>query len=101
VGHDGGGIHTYGGSSIGKTTGLFLAASVWGRGSSAGGYVRAWSATRNGREAAAASTSDTVLIFDELSTVDAHEADSAIYELMNGSGKTRMARDTSLREAKG
>lgn len=100
VGQDGGGIHFYGGSSIGKTTKLRAAASVWGRGSSAGGYVRGWSATRNGLEAAAASANDTVLILDELSTLDAHEAGPAIYALANGSGKSRMARDTSLRETK-
>ena len=100
VGQDGGGIHFYGGSSIGKTTMLRVAASVWGRGSSAGGYVRGWSATRNGLEAAAASANDTVLILDELSTLDAHEAGPAIYALANGSGKSRMARDTSLRETK-
>ncbi len=100
VGYDGGGIHIYGGSSIGKTTMLRLAASLWGRGSSAGGYVRGWTATRNGLEAAAASANDTVLILDELSTLDAHEAGPAIYALANGSGKSRMARDTSLRETK-
>jgi uncharacterized protein (DUF927 family) len=100
VGHEGGGIHIFGGSSIGKTTILRLAASAWGRGSSSGGYVRAWSATRNGLEAAAASANDTVLILDELSTLDAHEAGPAIYALANGTGKSRMARDTSLRETK-
>jgi len=100
VGQDGGGIHVHGGSSIGKTTMLRVAASPWGRGSSAGGYVRAWSATRNGLEAAAASANDTVLVLDELSTLDAHEAGPAIYALANGSGKSRMARDTSLRETK-
>jgi uncharacterized protein (DUF927 family) len=100
VGHDGGGIHIFGVSSIGKTTMLRLAASPWGRGSSSGGYVRAWSATRNGLEAAAASANDTVLILDELSTLDAHEAGPAIYALANGTGKSRMARDTSLRETK-
>jgi uncharacterized protein (DUF927 family) len=100
VGYDGGGIHIFGGASIGKTTMLRLAASPWGRGSSSGGYVRAWSATRNGLEAAAASANDTVLILDELSTLDAHEAGPAIYALANGTGKSRMARDTSLRETK-
>jgi putative DNA primase/helicase len=41
-----------------------------------------------------------VLILDELSTLDAHEAGPAIYALANGTGKSRMARDTSLRETK-
>jgi len=100
VGQDGGGLHVHGGSSIGKTTMLRQAASPWGRGSSRGGYVRGWSATQNGLEAAAASANDTVLILDELSTLEAHEAGPAIYALANGSGKSRMARDTSLRETK-
>ncbi len=48
AGQEGGGIHFFGASSTGKTTIIQVAASVWGRGSSAGGYVRAWSTTRNG-----------------------------------------------------
>jgi putative DNA primase/helicase len=100
VGFDGGGLHVHGDSSIGKTTLLRLAASIWGRGSSKGGYMRGWSATRNGLEAAAASATDTAFILDELSALEAHEAGPAIYALANGTGKSRMARDTSLRETK-
>jgi hypothetical protein len=100
AGQDGVGIHFFGASSTGKTTIIQAAASVWGRGSTAGGYVRAWSATRNGLEAAAASANDTVLILDELSVLEAREAGPAIYALANGTGKARMARDTSARETK-
>ena len=100
AGQDGGGVNFFGPSSTGKTTIIQAAASVWGRGSSAGGYVRSWSATRNGLEAAAASANDTVLILDELSVLEAREAGPAIYALAHGTGKSRMARDTSARVTK-
>jgi putative DNA primase/helicase len=93
-------MNLFGASSIGKTSIIKAAASVWGRGSSSGGYVRSWSATRNGLEAAAASANDTVLILDELSVLEAREAGPAIYALANGTGRSRMARDTSARETK-
>jgi putative DNA primase/helicase len=99
AGQEGGGINVFGGSSLGKTTIIQLAASVWGKGGSPG-YVRAWRATANGLEGAAASASDTVLVLDELGVLEARDAQSAIYGLANGSGKVRAARDGSLREPK-
>jgi hypothetical protein len=54
TGQEGGGINLVGQSSIGKSTLLQAAASVWGRGASPG-YVRAWRATANGLEGVAAS----------------------------------------------
>ena len=97
---DGFGINFFGPSSIGKSTLLQIAASVWGRGSLSGGYVRGWRATANGLEAAAASANDTLLVLDELGVLEAREAGAAIYGLANGSGKSRMNRDTSPRETK-
>lgn len=97
AGQEGGGVHVFGGSSKGKTTLLQMAASVWGRGATPG-YVRAWRATANGLEGAAASASDTVLVLDELGVVDARDAAASIYGLANGVGKARAARDGSLRE---
>ncbi len=99
AGQEGGGVHVFGGSSKGKTTLLQMAASVWGRGATPG-YVRAWRATANGLEGAAASASDTLLVLDELGVVDARDAAAAIYGLANGAGKQRAARDGSLREPK-
>ncbi|PZR80851.1 MAG: hypothetical protein DLM68_18775, partial [Hyphomicrobiales bacterium] len=99
AGQEGGGVNIFGGSSKGKTTIIQLAASIWGKGASPG-YVRAWRATANGLEGAAASASDTVLILDELGVVDARDAASSLYGLANGSGKARAARDGSLREPK-
>jgi putative DNA primase/helicase len=99
AGQEGGGVNIFGGSSQGKTTIAQAAASVWGRGSSPG-YVRAWRATANGLEGVAASTSDTVLILDELGVVEARDVHAALYGLANGTGKVRAARDGSLREPK-
>lgn len=96
---DGGGIHFYGPSSKGKSTLLQASASVWGRGGSPG-YVRAWRATANGLEGAAASASDTALVLDELGVIESREFSSAVYALSNGTGKSRAARDGSLREPK-
>ena len=99
AGQEGGGVHFHWISSKGKTTILQMAASVWGRGASPG-YVRAWRATANGLEGAAASASDTALVLDELGQVDARELAASLYSLSNGGGKQRAARDGSLREPK-
>jgi uncharacterized protein (DUF927 family) len=97
---EGGGVHFCGQSSKGKTTLLQMAASVWGRGDSSSGFVRAWRATANGLEGAAAGASDTALILDELGQVEAREAGAALYSLSNGGGKVRAGRDGGLREPK-
>jgi uncharacterized protein (DUF927 family) len=97
AGYEGGGIHLHGPSSIGKTTALRLAASVWGRGDTPG-FVRSWRATANGLEGAAAVASDTALILDELGQAEARELAAALYMLAHGGGKARAHRDGSLRE---
>jgi uncharacterized protein (DUF927 family) len=99
AGQEGGGLNFFGPSSKGKTTLLKLAASVWGRGSSPG-YVRAWRATANGLEGAAASATDTALVLDELGQVEARDAAAAMYSLANGTGKARATREGALREPK-
>ena len=98
-GLEGGGLNLFGQSSRGKTTCLQAAASVWGRGGTPG-FVRAWRATSNGLEGAAAQSSDTVMVLDELGMVDAREAAQAFYGLANGAGKQRAGRDGSPREPK-
>ena len=100
AGQEGGGVHFWGGSSKGKTTVLQIIATVWGKGSTSGGYMRSWRATANGLEGAAASATDTALILDELGQVEGREAGAAIYGLSNGSGKARADRSGSLREPK-
>ena len=74
-----------------------LAASVWGRGDTPG-FVRAWRATANGLEGAAAGATDTLLILDELGQIEAREFAAAAYLLANGAGKSRAHRDGELRD---
>lgn len=96
---EGGGVHAHGNSSIGKTTVLRMAASVWGAGGTPG-YVRTWRATSNGLEGAAAGATDTALILDELGHVEARELAAAAYSLVGGAGKARATRDGGLLEPK-
>ena len=92
-----GGVHLQGPSSIGKTTALHVAGSVWGGGTT--GFVRPWRATANGLEGVAALHNDSLLCLDELSQLNPKEAGEVAYMLANGSGKSRAARDASLRKS--
>ena len=96
-GAEAGGIHLRGPSSIGKTTALAMAGSVWGGGARKG-YVKNWRATSNGLEAIATSHNDALLCLDELAQVSAKEAGEVAYMLANGSGRARASRDTTLRK---
>ncbi len=86
-----GGFHLRGASSIGKTTALVFAGSVWG-GGGVQGYIRSWRATDNGLEAVAQGHCDTLLCLDELSQIDAKAAGACAYMLANGAGKSRAGR---------
>jgi putative DNA primase/helicase len=99
AGIESGGIHLLGSSSIGKSSLQRAAASVWGLGDVTG-LVRSWRATANGLEGLAVSSSDTLLVLDELSQMSAHEMGHAVYMLANGAGKARAVRDGSLRDPK-
>ena len=96
VGTEGGGLHLVGGSSIGKSTALHVAGSVWG-GGGLGGFVRSWRSTDNGLEGTAALHSDVLLCLDELSELDGRTAGACAYLLANGSGKARAGRGGELR----
>ena len=91
-----GGFHFRGPSSIGKTTALITAGSVWGGGGSRG-YIQTWRATDNGLEAVALAHCDRLLCLDELSQVAPEAAGEAAYMLANGQGKHRAAKDGSGR----
>jgi len=81
-----GGFHLLGGSSIGKTSALDLAASVWGHPAD---WRRSWRATSNGLEGLCARHNDLLLILDELSQLDPTHASTAAYLIANGQGKAR------------
>jgi len=91
LGLESGGFHLRGPSSIGKSTSLWVAGSVWG-GGGVTGYIRQWRVTDNGLEAVAVNHCDTLLCLDELSQIDPKAAGAAAYMLANGSGKSRAGR---------
>jgi uncharacterized protein (DUF927 family) len=96
VGHESGGFHLRGPSSIGKTTVARMATSVWGS-PQPGGILRTWRGTDNGLEAVAALHGDALLVLDELSQVDARVAGEIAYMLASGTGKSRARRDGGVR----
>jgi putative DNA primase/helicase len=94
---EGGGVHFKGSSSIGKTTALHAAGSVWG-GGGANGYVKSWHATANGLESTCLNHSDIFLCLDEMAQITAKDAGEAAYMIANGSGKSRSRTDGSARK---
>ncbi|WP_073136331.1 DUF927 domain-containing protein [Muricoccus roseus] len=99
VGGDSGGIHIVGDSQTGKSTTLYVAGSVWGKGAR-GAQVRQWRATANGLESAASETSDTALILDEMGQASAADVADTIYMLANGAGKLRAGKEGGARRTK-
>src|SRR5207249_3789011 len=93
---DSGGFHLYGPSSIGKSTALVVAGSVWGGGGK-NGYVESWRTTANGLEAYAEAHNDCLAVLDEIAQVDAREAADCLYMLANGMGKGRMTKTIGAR----
>ncbi len=96
VGGEGGGLHLRGASSIGKSTALLAAASIWG----APSFVRQWRATANGLEGVAELANETLLVLDELAQLDPKEAGSIAYMLANGCGKSRAGQSGEARSAR-
>lgn len=86
LGEENGGFHFRGPSSIGKTTSLLVAASVWGRPER---VMKRWRATSNGLEGVAANHNDLLLPLDEIGEITPTGASEAAYMLANGQGKAR------------
>lgn len=95
----GGGIHLYGPSRRGKSTALYVAASVWGAPRGHHPFARSWRATGNALEATAAEHNDTLLPLDEIGQVEPRELGEIAYMLANGSGKTRAQREGRAKPA--
>ena len=98
IGAEGGGFHLRGPSSVGKSTALQAAGSVWG-GGGLRGWVRSWRTTDNSLEAVAASHNDLLLVLDEMGEAGAETVAASAYMLANGAGKGRAGRDGSARRA--
>jgi len=94
LGREGGGFHYVGPSSIGKTTALHAAVSVWGQPVDAGGQgaLRSWNSTANGMEGAAVLSNDGLLAMDEIGQCDPKQIGQMVYSVSNGLGKQRAAR---------
>ncbi len=92
---EGGGFHLYGGTSVGKSTALEVAASIWGDHD----YIHQWRNTDNAFEAVALAHNDGLLCLDELHQVDPKALDKIIYMIANGRPKGRMRKDTTLKQA--
>lgn len=80
------GLHLRGLSSLGKTTALRVAASVFGP---ANREIQSWSATDSGLETLAVRHHHRALMLDELAQVRPEAAAQAAYLLANGSGRQR------------
>lgn len=90
LGIESGGLHFRGGTSIGKTTALVVAGTVWGGGSK--GYVRSWRTTDNGLESTAAAHNDALLLLDEMGQAEPRDVGKIAYLLVNGQAKGRMTK---------
>ncbi|MEO9944044.1 DUF927 domain-containing protein [Paraglaciecola sp.] len=84
------GFHFYGDSSLGKSTLLNVACSVYGDPNE---YRKTWRTTDNALEGIAATHSDMLLALDELNQVDPRIIDNVVYMLGNGKGKNRSGSD--------
>lgn len=89
-----GGFHLEGPSSIGKTTALRCARSVWG----GKFFLKPWKSTANGIEGLCSSRNHTLLILDELSQFDPEKAGQAVYLIANESGASRLTSSLHLQK---
>ena len=80
------GFNLLGDSSIGKSTILIIAASLFG---SPRQVVTTWNATNNGLEAIATLSNDSCLILDELKQLPSEIAGVTAYHILNGKGRSR------------
>jgi putative DNA primase/helicase len=90
-----GGYHLYGATSTGKTSALWVAASVYGQEKQ---NVMPWRTTSNALEYKAAARNNLALMLDEIGQCTAQDVAQSAYLLANGQGKSRMRKDLTMRE---
>ena len=90
-------FHLVGRSSIGKTTALKVAASVWGNPKK---YIKQWRATGNAQEGIAEKHNDSLLILDEIGQANDKDIQQTVYMIGNEKGKSRMTAEAALRKTK-
>ncbi len=96
AGMDNGGFHFKGLSTVGKTTALIAAGSVFG-GDAKHGFIQTWRATANGLESQAVLHNDCLLPLDEIGQVFPKEISEIVYFLGNGQGKQRSTKSGGAR----
>lgn len=82
--------------TTGKTTALRIAASVTAGGGTESG-IRNWNATQVGLECIAAEYCDYMLPLDEISSADSSTIIRVVFQMAQGQGKIRGARDGGVR----
>jgi len=90
-------LYIYAPTRAGKTTALYLAASVVGSEK----IIRSFDATKNGLAGAAADVNDYPFLIDEKQVADnkiKEQLDSLVYALANGIGRTKLNKDSTLRK---
>jgi putative DNA primase/helicase len=80
-------FHFSGSSSIGKTTTLYVASSVWGM-----GKPSSFRTTDNAAESLCKNSNDGLLLMDELAEIDPNSLEKITYLFGNGTGKARATR---------
>ncbi len=94
VNEESGAIHLVGSSSLGKTTALQVAASVWGSSS----FIKQWRVTCNALEVVAQNHNDCLLPLDELAQADSKAVSDMVYMLANNQGKRRLKSNITMKE---
>lgn len=92
-------LHLWGGSEVGKSVGLMMAASVWAN-PEIGRFIQSFNATGVGKEMGATFLNSLPLMLDELQMVenDRSKFQKMIYELAEGVGRTRGKKSGGLQK---
>ena len=93
-------LHAWGGTEVGKTVGLMIAASVWGS-PRLGDFILTFNSTSVGQEMTASFLNSLPMCIDELqiqSSSGIRDFDRIIYQLTEGVGRTRGAKTGGLQK---
>ena len=93
-------LHAWGGTEVGKTVGLMIAASVWAS-PKMGDYIGTFNSTLLGQEMTATFLNSLPMCIDELqiqSSAGIKDFDRIIYHLTEGIGRTRGAKTGGLQK---
>jgi len=96
LGETSGGFHFFGRSKAGKTLALLMAVSASAPPNKRG-MLKDWRTTANALEGAAVECNDGLLALDEIHQAEPREVVGAVYQIANGSGKSRMTREAATR----